>query len=254
MARLGQDRFAMGQLNFISRPRVKQGHPHSLRAFVASCLFHGLLLGSVVGLGFLYRSHLPLIPSGSAPGASVISLETMVITSPPPPTVPPTTPHLVTETPATLSPSMPHQPVALPKLPEEGVPVLATQPNKPLPEKTAAILSASHPTTSHSTAAISVSHDKPAAAAALSSYAPGANVLPHPPYPMEARDLRETGVVVMNVQFNIKGDVARAEVAQSSGVPILDSETRSFIRSHWHSTTYAGQTISQPVEYSLENL
>ncbi len=71
---------------------------------------------------------------------------------------------------------------------------------------------------------------------------------------MEARNRGETGVVVMNVQFDVKGDVSRAEVAQSSGVPILDSETLSFIRAHWHSATYAGQTISQPVEYSLQDL
>jgi len=58
----------------------------------------------------------------------------------------------------------------------------------------------------------------------------------------------------MNVQFDAKGNVVHAEVAQSSGVPILDTETQSFIRTHWHSTTYAGQTISQPVKYSLENL
>ena len=95
---------------------------------------------------------------------------------------------------------------------------------------------------------------KPAAAASPSSYAPGVNVLPHPPYPTEARDRGQTGTVVMNVHFDARGDVALAEVAQSSGVPILDSETRSFIRLHWHSAAYAGQTISQPVQYSLENL
>ena len=58
----------------------------------------------------------------------------------------------------------------------------------------------------------------------------------------------------MNVQFDVKGDVAQAEVAQSSGVPILDSETRSFIRANWHSPVYAGQIVSVPVQYTLQNL
>jgi len=58
----------------------------------------------------------------------------------------------------------------------------------------------------------------------------------------------------MNVQFDIKGNVADAEVAQSSGVPILDTTTRSFIRAHWHSPAYAGQLVNVPVQYKLENL
>ncbi len=58
----------------------------------------------------------------------------------------------------------------------------------------------------------------------------------------------------MNVQFDSRGSVAQAEVAQSSGVALLDSETRSFIRAHWHSPSYAGQTVSVPVQYTLQNL
>jgi TonB family protein len=103
-------------------------------------------------------------------------------------------------------------------------------------------------------ATVQSSPPKPAAPAAPSSYAPGLNVLPHPPYPVEARDRGQTGTVIMNVRFDLKGDVADAEVAQSSGVPILDSETRSFIRAHWHSPAYAGQAVSVPVQYKLANL
>ena len=87
---------------------------------------------------------------------------------------------------------------------------------------------------------------KPMAAASPSSYAPGVNVLPHPPYPIEARNRGQTGTVVMNVQFDARGGVSAADVSQSSGVPILDSETRSFIRAHWHSPSYAGQTVRRP--------
>jgi hypothetical protein len=41
---------------------------------------------------------------------------------------------------------------------------------------------------------------------------------------------------------------------QSSGVPLLDSRTRTFIRDHWHSLAYAGQTVNVPIQYTLENL
>jgi len=138
------------------------------------------------------------------------------------------------------------QPIVLPKLPLDGIPVLAVQPVRPAPPQ---VQPAIHPAN-----ATAQSHPKPAAAASSSSYAPGPSVLPHPPYPDEARSLGETGIVVMSVQFDAHGNVTQADVAQSSGVPILDSATRSFIRKYWHSAAYAGQTVSQPVQYSLENL
>jgi len=56
----------------------------------------------------------------------------------------------------------------------------------------------------------------------------------------------------MNVMFDARGGVTYVEVAQSSGVPVLDSATRSFIRTHWHLPAYAGQAVSVPVEYRLE--
>jgi len=78
--------------------------------------------------------------------------------------------------------------------------------------------------------------------------------LPHPPYPTEAQDRGQTGTVYLDVQFDAQGSVVGTKVTQSSGVPILDSETRSFIRSHWHSSMYAGQIVNVPVQYKLENL
>jgi hypothetical protein len=41
---------------------------------------------------------------------------------------------------------------------------------------------------------------------------------------------------------------------QSSGSLILDHQTATFIRSNWHSVAEAGQVVSVPVRYSLENL
>lgn len=249
-----QHHFAMGQLDLISSPRTDKGQPHRLPAFLASCAFHGLLLGLILGLAFLYRWQLPPLKSGSAPGAPSISLEKMIIVSPPP-RPPAPAPTIAATTPA-------HEPApavgSKPAPPKAIVPVLAVQPSKPMPavepiaSKTPAPI---HPAISHPAAAMAQSSPRQSAApASSSSYAPGPSVLPHPPYPLEARDRGQTGTVVMNVQFDAGGNVAQAEVAQSSGVPILDSETRSFIRAHWHSAAYAGQTISQPVQYSLENL
>jgi TonB family protein len=249
--------FAMGQLDLISSPRAHKGQPHRLRAFLASCAFHGLVLGLILGLTLLYRSHLPPLKSGSAPGSPSISLEAMIIVSPPP--QPPKPPPAANDIPALKAPAPtvaatapPREPEARPAPPEQGVPVLAVQPSKPMQSTPAKIQTPVHSMISHTATAQNPA--KPATPVSSSSYAPGPNILPHPPYPLEARDLRETGIVIMNVQFDDKGNVAQAEVAQSSGVPILDSETRSFIRAHWHSATYAGQTINQPVQYSLENL
>jgi periplasmic protein TonB len=239
----------MIRAEFIPQRHLERGGRNGLRAILVSCAFHGLLLGSVLGLGFLYRSHLPLPQSGSAPGASVISLETMVITSPPAPPMPPK-PAPVPPMPA-LADVAPPQP---PSEPLATVPVLAAPLTKLAPAPQVKTQVAVHPAINHSVIAKTQSSPKPAASTSVSSYAPGVSELPHPPYPREAQDRQETGVVVMNVQFDDRGNVAHAEVAQSSGVPILDSETRSYIRAHWHSTAYAGQTISQPVEYSLQNL
>ena len=145
----------------------------------------------------------------------------------------------------------PRVPEIKPVPPEGTVPVLVVQPTKPKPVTPAKIQVAIHAAISYTASAMAQSPPKPSAP---SSYAPGLDSLPHPPYPPEARDLRQTGTVVMNVQFDGKGDVTHAEVEQSSGVPILDSETRSFIRAHWHSPAFAGQVVSVPVLYKLENL
>ena len=74
----------------------------------------------------------------------------------------------------------------------------------------------------------------------------------HPPYPEDAQELHETGTVVILVTFNMAGKVTRAQVSQSSGVWLLDTSTRSFILAHWHSTALAGQTVTQPVRYNVE--
>ena len=236
----------MSRIYLISQPRADASDVHRLRAFIASFIFHGLLIASVIGLGVIY--HVLPIPSGSPAGAPTMTLETMVITAPPPPSVQPPTPHLASELPPPLTPPQPHQPVALPKLPEEGVPVLDAQPSKSAPTSPAKSPAPSHPATTLRVAISAQSHPQ---AGVPSSYAPGPNFMPHPPYPTEAQDRQETGTVYLDVQFDAVGGVVGARVTQSSGVPILDSETRAFIRSYWHCPEFAGQILKVPVLYQL---
>jgi len=238
----------MGQPPSISRPRFEQS---SLRAVAGSCVLHGLLVGLIVGLSLLYRAAQPPTRSGSA-APTVMSLETVVVTSTTQPAPPPPTP--VVQAPAPLSPPMPRQPVALSKLPEEGVPVLAVQPSKPTPMTPTKTHETDHAAVKNSSITMTQSSPKPARAASLPSQSSSDDNMPDPPYPVEAQDLQETGTVYLNVQFDALGSVVTAKVTQSSGVAILDSEARSFIRAHWHSFTYAGQVVNVPVKYRLANL
>jgi TonB family protein len=253
----------MSRLDVISSPRLDQGRKHHRRAFVASLLFHTLALGSALALTFVYRSHLPLILSGSLSGAPSITLEKIVVSPPAPqPVSKPVAPPAASNAPAPVPPATaqtqtppPHDPMDAPKPPGQGVPVLAVQPAKPaqtLPPPAAKPAPTTHTAISHASAATAQNHFQ--AAAASSSYAPGPNALPHPPYPEEAREHRRIGTVIMNVLFDDQGNVARAEVTETSGVPLLDSATLSYIRRHWHSAAYAGRTVSVPVQYKLENL
>jgi len=193
-------------------------------------------------------------------GGQSISLPTLVIVSAPPEIPHPSPPShqekSLSLASSSIAPSEP-QPVAQPKSPasDQGVPVLATQLPPPSKAEPAKIASPTHPSTSHTAVADATpTHAKPVTSTPPSSYNPGTSLLPHPPYPPEARDRRQTGTVTMSVQFDAEGSVAQARVVESSGVPILDSCTRTFIRDHWHSLAYAGQTVSVPVQYTLENL
>ena len=81
---------SMSPINFTSKPQVNDRAGHRLRAFLVSCLFHGLLLGLLVGVTFIYRTHLRPTDQGSP--FSSRSLPTLVIVAPPleipPPPVP----------------------------------------------------------------------------------------------------------------------------------------------------------------------
>jgi len=242
----------MKQLEFIPKHQKGEERARHVRAFIASCIFHGFLICLLLGLTFIYWSHFQPPKNGSPHGGQSLSLPTLVIVSPPPeishPSPTPPSPVALSQPPVPTSPKLP--------TPEEGIPVLMPRQIQTPKTETAKINALPHPTISHPSTVTeeTPTHAKPVASAPPSSYTPGDSVLPHPPYPAEARDRGQTGTVTVSVQFDAQGSVADTRVMQSSGVPILDSKTRTFIRDHWHSLAYAGQTVSVPIQYTLENL
>jgi periplasmic protein TonB len=233
----------MQKLDLVSRPRADKGRKHHRFAYLASFLLHGFALVAVIALACLYRQ-LPLPKSGSAAGSTSISLEKMVEVAPP--AEPPPAPPKVVDMPK-VSP-VPVDPGFGPMRAEIGVPVLLAQATKTI--KPTEATQAKARTAAHGTA----QRESKVSATAVSSYAPGQNLMPHPPYPTEAHDRGEAGTVVLTVYFSPKGDVDQVEVSQSSGSLILDSETRAFIRSRWHCPEFAGQTKNVPVQYTLQEL
>jgi TonB family protein len=222
-------------------------------AFAVSCIFHAAFFGLVLWMTLVYRAKWMPSSSRSEAHTPSITLLTLVITPTPPPTPAPL-PKPERPIAATTSAEMIQKaPQPRPAPVADGVPVVvqpsskATVTETKIPPTPPASRLATRVTKS------SPAKAKPAASASFaSSYAPGENVLPHPPYPEDAENMGETGTVVMSVTFNLAGDVTQAKVSQSSGVRVLDTCTRSFILSHWHSTALAGETVMQPVRYTGE--
>jgi TonB family protein len=79
----------------------------------------------------------------------------------------------------------------------------------------------------------------------------GSNSLPSPSYPAEAYQQHIQGTVMIQVSFDGTGAVSDAEVVESSGSALLDSETRHFILEHWKSLAFAGQTQTVPIQYVM---
>jgi protein TonB len=215
------------------------------RPVLGSFAFHTLLAGAIV-LALAQRIS-PHLSSGSHEAVMTLSLEKPLSVS-------------------AASPPAPARPVKIQSAPvpqktapaiEDGVPVLAAHPKPVLtpslpipPAPVAHAAPARHATTAKQVAAAAAAHVAPVA----TSYAPGEDVFSHPPYPEEARERGEIGTVKVNVSFDEQGRVAGVEITQSSGSLILDQDTAAFIRTNWHSAAEAGQVVSVPVRYSLENL
>ncbi|MCE0499357.1 MAG: TonB family protein [Methylacidiphilales bacterium] len=245
----------MVRTDLIPKQRQETHFSRQAGAFAVSCVFHATFFGLLLWVTLVYRVKWMPLPSGSQASAPSITLSTLVIKPPRPslPPCPPPKPELpvVATTPADVILQAP-QPKLVPA--ENGVPVLTAQPSKTVVVTQTKTLP-THATSAPATRVTKASPTKPKPATSTSfasSYAPGENVLPHPPYPEDAQNLGETGTVVMSVTFNTIGDVTQAEVSQSSGVRLLDTSTRLFILTHWHSTTFAGETVMQPVRYTGE--
>ncbi|MEJ0000706.1 MAG: energy transducer TonB [Verrucomicrobiota bacterium] len=92
---------------------------------------------------------------------------------------------------------------------------------------------------------------KPVVARAVPKLVPGTHSLPRPSYPLEAYENHIQGTVRLRVAFDGTGNVIDAEVVDSSGSSVLDSETRHFILSNWHDPDFAGQVQEVPIQYVL---
>jgi protein TonB len=254
----------MSRQDLVSDPSIAQRTLRYGRAFAVSLGFHGLLVVGLIGVCWLYHPNLLIIRNGSASGAPLISLQTVVIVAPvstPAPPMPPAPltvagPARIAPAKAAVVPPQPAQPIVAAHVQPQpaGVPVLAAPVVKSVPAPAATPGAPAQQITSTSATGTGIKHLRPASAKYISSYSPGDSIFPHPPYPPEARDLQQTGIVRMMIHFDAQGNVVEAKVAQSSGVAILDSETRSYIRAHWHSQAYAGQAVTVPVEYTLTSL
>jgi len=62
---------------------------------------------------------------------------------------------------------------------------------------------------------------------------PDYGVNPKPPYPLLARRLGEQGVVLLRVHVRADGNVAEAEIKQSSGSTLLDDSALRTVRESW---------------------
>jgi TonB family protein len=86
---------------------------------------------------------------------------------------------------------------------------------------------------------------------------PGYLLNPHPPYPEEARQLRQAGQVLLRVKVDDQGVVESVELAKSSGYPLLDESALQTVEHQWkfQPARLAGvavtSTVDVPIVFSL---
>jgi TonB family protein len=216
-------------------------HPASLsrypqeRVFIrhgatASFGLHVLIAGAIVLVAFL--THIKSIQQLMAEGGSIAQNgpapeETMEVLlrpddlPPPPPTPNPEFVRQIEEP----------KPVVIPPpevVPPKPKPVIVAKPRYTAPKATGSGESAT-----------------------ISKLVVGSSGFPRPGYPYQAQLRHQTGTVTVSIQFDATGTASDVEVVESSGVPLLDSTTRSFIRSNWRNENFAGRSVSVPIEYRL---
>ncbi len=82
---------------------------------------------------------------------------------------------------------------------------------------------------------------------------PGYLLNPHPPYPEEARQLRQAGQVLLRVKVDDQGAVESVELAKSSGYPLLDESALKTVESEWkfQPARLAGVAVSSTVDVPI---
>jgi TonB family protein len=197
----------------------------------ASFSLHLLVAGLVVLVAFL--THIKTIEQLMAEGGSIAQngpapQETMEVElrpedlPPPPPTV---NPEFIRQIELPKPVVTPPPPVPVPPPPK---PVIVAKPRFTAPKATGSGDSAS-----------------------VSRLVVGTSGFPQPSYPYQAEVRGQTGTVSVAVQFDGSGSVADVEVTTSSGVPILDSATTSFIQANWHNPGFAGRHATVPIRFEL---
>lgn len=79
----------------------------------------------------------------------------------------------------------------------------------------------------------------------------GSGNFPAPQYPYYARLHHESGIVTVNIQFDSAGRAEGVEIVRSCGYDDLDDNAREWIRDKWQDASFAGQSATVPVQYTL---
>jgi protein TonB len=195
--------------------------------FVAAVVAHALLL-------FGFRMEMPARPLEMSDEPAPVDVS-LVEGAPEPPAAPPT----VAPTPAEpASTPEPERPKPAPRRQEQKHPIPHSAPG------TAASLAGSKDAAGHGAASGPVSSE----ARYLSN--------PRPDYPEEARQMRQQGVVLVNVEVDADGRAGEVSVSRSSGYPQLDEAAVRAVRRWRFEPARAGglpvsSRVEVPVRFSL---
>jgi protein TonB len=244
----------------------------SWRPMLALGIALALHLGSIgiYGVYFHEEQGIELV-SGGKP-VSGESIETNLVTLPPPPEpeppepVTPEPPPVVEEQPPEPEP-LPPEPVAPPvpvlALPEVPASVPEVPAPPPLPQKAEPKPKPKPPVQKPRKPVLKPKPAQQAAAAAVSpTLLQGADTasnsaalkcaIPQPAYPSKARRLQHEGRVVLRVTVSAGGSIDQAVVIKSSGFDELDRAAVEGARRGRCQGGKAGMTRSQPINFKLE--
>jgi TonB family protein len=225
-----------------SKPSAAMSYPVGLTRYpeeehylrggaTASFGLHLLVAGTIVLIAFL--THIKTIEQLMAEGGSIaqngpapqenIDVELRPEDLPPPP--PTVNPEFIRQLELPKPVVIPPPPIPVPPRPK---PVVVAKPRYTAPKATGSGDSAS-----------------------VSRLVVGSSGFPQPAYPYQAMVRHQMGTVFVSIQFDGSGSVADAEVAQSSGVAVLDSAAITAIQSTWHNAGFAGRHADISIEFHM---